>query len=186
VETQYQTKQTRKVVLTGGPGIGKTTVLNVLNRCMGYQIIPEAARMVIEEQQAKNSDCLPWKNLEKFNNELVTTQLSLEKKVGDELAFLDRGLVDNDAYCTLGNVKTHKEIVRNGRGRYEAVFILDPLSTYQNDSARTESREEALRVHKAIYDSYKKYGYSPVRVPVMKPKDRAEFILRHLEGGERQ
>jgi predicted ATPase len=183
METQYTTQ---KVVLTGGPGIGKTTVLNVLNRCMGYQTIPEAARMVIEEQQAKGSDCLPWKNLENFNKVLAEKQLSLEAKVEGNVAFLDRGLVDNDAYCALGNIQTPYEVSQNGKDRYVAVFILDPLPNYQNDSARTESKEEALKVHNAIYDSYKKYGYNPVKVPVMKPKERAEFILNCLKGGERK
>ena len=41
-----------KCVITGGPGCGKTSVLEALKK-MGYEIVPEGARQIIEEQQQK-------------------------------------------------------------------------------------------------------------------------------------
>ena len=57
----------KKYVITGGPGIGKTTVIEILSS-RGYEIVPEAARIIIEEEQINDSDALPWKNLKKFQN----------------------------------------------------------------------------------------------------------------------
>jgi len=39
-------------VITGGPSSGKSTVLSCLEK-MDYRIIPEAARVLIDEEMAK-------------------------------------------------------------------------------------------------------------------------------------
>lgn len=59
-----------KYVLTGGPGTGKTTLLKELAK-RGYQTVPEAARLVIQEEQRKEQGkgeqgILPWTDLYKF------------------------------------------------------------------------------------------------------------------------
>ncbi len=53
-------------VLTGGPGSGKTSVLQELER-RGYICIPEVARPIIKEQISINGNALPWKNREKYS-----------------------------------------------------------------------------------------------------------------------
>ncbi len=40
-------------IITGGPGVGKTTLLEELKN-RNYQIVPEIARELIKEQQANN------------------------------------------------------------------------------------------------------------------------------------
>ncbi|RLI44817.1 hypothetical protein DRO69_06575, partial [Candidatus Bathyarchaeota archaeon] len=41
--------KTRKCVITGGPGSGKTTLVNKLSS-LGFKVIPEAARLVVERE----------------------------------------------------------------------------------------------------------------------------------------
>lgn len=53
----------KKYVITGGPGIGKTTVIELL-ASRGYVIVLEVARLITEEEKSKGSDILPWLNLE--------------------------------------------------------------------------------------------------------------------------
>ncbi len=50
----------KKYVLTGGPSVGKITVIEILAK-RGYKILPEVARMIIEEERIKGTDILPWK-----------------------------------------------------------------------------------------------------------------------------
>ncbi len=48
-------------VLTGGPGTGKTTILeNLKNK--NYLCIPEVAREIIKDQVQKRGSALPWAN----------------------------------------------------------------------------------------------------------------------------
>ena len=66
-------------VITGGPGVGKTTVVEILAR-RGYAIVPEAARMIIEEERLKDSDVLPWKNLSLFQIEVASGNWRQKRK----------------------------------------------------------------------------------------------------------
>ena len=52
-------------VITGGPGVGKTTLLQELQKRF-FTCIPEVAREIIREQVALKGDALPWKNKELY------------------------------------------------------------------------------------------------------------------------
>jgi predicted ATPase len=69
----------KMIVVSGGPGTGKSTILEILSQ-ENYSIIPEADRMIIEKESLKKSDCLPWKNIPKFQKKVSKLQLKLEKK----------------------------------------------------------------------------------------------------------
>src|SRR5262249_16786988 len=146
----------------------------------GYKVVPEAARSVIDEEEAKGSNALPWLNLEQFQARVAQKQLELEAELESEITIHDRGLVDGHAYAVLGRVKPPAIIEKVARGRYEKVFILEPLPSYVNDRSRRESQEEALRIHAAIVQAYDYFGYKPVLVPVLAPPERMEFIVRLL------
>lgn len=169
----------RKVLITGGPSIGKTTVLEIL-ASRGFQIVPEAARQIIDEERAKGSDILPWKNIRTFQEHVVRRQLELESNVVGDVVFIDRGIVDSVAYCALNNVQVPPEVELYGRGRYEKVFVLDSLGSYELDGVRSRSFEDAEKIHEYIQDAYRSFGYELISVPVMSPEERADFILAHV------
>lgn len=159
-----------KYVITGGPGAGKTTTLNEL-RNMGYQVVPEAARMIIEHGWGD-----PRRDLAAFQKKVVALQLSLEQMV-DDAAFCDRGLPDIIAYSRLGSI----EPIELPKHRYAGVFLIDPVP-FQNDSVRWESKEQARIIHDEIERAYLELNYKIVKVPVLSPKERAEFIVKKLRG----
>jgi predicted ATPase len=167
----------KRYVITGGPGIGKTTVIEIL-AARGFKVVPEAARMVIGEEQASGGRALPWIDLEQFQARVAQKQLQLEQDADGPVVIHDRGIIDGYAYARMGNVQPPEVIERLGRDRYSAVFILDPLPGYVTDPARRENKEEALRIHDAIVDAYKRFDYAPVIVPVLVPEERASFIVR--------
>ena len=47
------------IVFTGGPGAGKTSVIEKLIE-LGYACAPEVGRKVIKQQVALDGDALPW------------------------------------------------------------------------------------------------------------------------------
>ena len=169
----------KKYVLTGGPEIGKTTAIEIL-ASMDYDIIPESARIIIEEEKIKGSDVLPWKNLQKFQERVADLQMQAENKTHDKDIFLDRSIVDGYAYCKIGNVAPPEIIEKIARNRYEKFFVLEPLNSYELDGTRYENESEARKTHETIIESYRHFGYDLISVPVSPPKERVEFILKNI------
>src|SRR3989338_5064183 len=83
---------TKKFVVTGGPGFGKTTLLNEL-RHLGFCVVPEAARLVAGEFPGIE------KSSAQFQELAAKKQMDLESVIGADVAFLDRGLPDALAYA---------------------------------------------------------------------------------------
>ncbi len=156
-------------VITGGPGVGKTTLINTLAQ-QGYTCLPEAARMLIEG----GLDPLA----EDFQRKVLAKHLEQENQ---RATFADRGIIDSLAYCNHHRIKLPDNFPQDAENRYARVFILDPLPFYVNDSARRESKEEGMVIHRHIIDAYKSFGYDPIFVPVTKTiEQRADFVLKEL------
>lgn len=170
----------KRIAITGGPCCGKTTLLNNL-ASQSYQTVPEAARMVIEEEQKRDSVCLPWIDLYGFQKRAAERILELEHSFSDSILFCDRGIVDGHGYAKNGKVQTPEVIRDLGVGRYDLVFLLDPIPQYKVDGSRKESPLEAARIHRSIKGAYQEFGYNVISVPVMAPQERANYFIKLLE-----
>ena len=60
-----QASDNRFHVLTGGPGAGKTTLVEALHE-KGFATTHEAGRGVIREEMQAGGDALPWLDREEF------------------------------------------------------------------------------------------------------------------------
>jgi predicted ATPase len=167
-----------KIVLTGGPCTGKTTVIEEL-ASRGYAILPEAARLVIAQLKKENKFS-PEKAAE-IQQHILSKQVELESKLDEGLVFFDRSGLDTAAYCRF--FKTHLPYsiqMYAAHSGFSKVFILEPVGEFQNDEIRYENREEAKQIHELIRNTYAEFGYQPISVPVIPPKQRADFILNKL------
>ncbi|HLF54854.1 MAG TPA: AAA family ATPase, partial [Candidatus Nanoarchaeia archaeon] len=88
-------------------------------------------------------------------------------------------VLDGIAYCIAGNIAPPPEL-EIVRARYTAVFLLDPLGKYARDAERKEDAGHARRIHAAIETVYTRSGIPLVRVPVLPPAERPQYILEHV------
>ena len=98
-------------VLTGGPCSGKTTLVFELEK-QGHAILPEAARMFIEEQLALGKTIPEMhQDLSKFEHDILRRHVELEAKVPkDKMMFFDRGIPDNVAYFRFTDLPIDEEL----------------------------------------------------------------------------
>jgi predicted ATPase len=169
-----------KHVITGGPGIGKSTVINLLTD-LGYKTVPESARYVIEREQRLGTRMLPWLDLSSFQRLVMDKQLEMECVLPQKVAvFLDRGLADGLGYCAKAGIEPPPRLVELSQRRYGKIFLLDPLPSYENDAVRLEDAEEAKVIHQSISEVYQSLGYELIKVPVLPPDERVEYILARI------
>ncbi|MFQ6009586.1 MAG: AAA family ATPase [Candidatus Aenigmatarchaeota archaeon] len=171
-----------KYVITGGPGTGKSTTIRLLEE-MGYQIVHEAAMEVIEYEQRNGGEDLPWKNRKRFQQKVMELQKRMENELDPEKqAFLDRGMPDGLAYYRLDGVETPEEFQKElGKNGYRKIFLLDRLPRYEKDTARTEDKETARKIHSLIEEVYRELGYEIEKVPVLPPEERARYIVERTK-----
>lgn len=62
------------IVLTGGPGSGKTSVINAI-KARGVRCAMEVGRQVIQSEMIKGGQALPWANKTQFRDRMLKEDL---------------------------------------------------------------------------------------------------------------
>src|SRR3990167_4966513 len=168
----------RKIVLTGRPCAGKTSVLEALKQRFANKVtfVPEVATILLG-----NGFPVPGQDLEydeecdfAFQKAYGTTQLSLEylheriaAQKGHKLIVCDRGLWDGAAYAQIAWEDYAKLLgidFTDLEDRYHMVIHLHTLAIanpklYQTDDndARYESVDKAKLADQKVRDGYKRH-----------------------------
>lgn len=173
----------RKIVITGGPCAGKSTALSWIQNAFsekGYTVlfVPETATELITGGVAPwtcntNVDYQKCQMRMQLQKESVFEQAARSMPADKVLIVCDRGAIDNKAYMTQSDFdiviaslgKTEVEI----RDSYDAVFHLitaangaEAFYTTENNSARTETVEQARALDKKLVEAWT--GHPHLRV----------------------
>jgi len=167
-------------IITGGPGFGKTELINEL-RQSGYMCSDEFARELIVQQQKTGGDWLPWKNPKLFQEEIFRLRKDFYDSVPDQtIAFADRGMPDQLAFAKYKGFGT-PEILKESAEKYRyapQVFVTPPWrEIFIDDSIRSESYEEAKRIHQTILETYLGLNYQIIELPLIPVNERFTFVL---------
>ncbi len=170
----------RRVILTGGPGAGKTTVLRRLLE-LGYAIEAETARQLIADRQSRGLS--PRPNPTDFANAILEQDIQHYEAATGEITFFDRGVLDALVMlreCNALSDKKRDEMVA-GFSYSNPVFLFPPWSEiYANDPQRDQTFEEASRISSTINDWYRECGYEICLVPFGSVDQRCAHILKVL------
>ena len=172
---------TKKIVITGGPGTGKSLIIAELLK-RGYNCMEEISRQVILEARKDGIDQLF------LTNPLLFSELLLEGRKkqymnainqNSNLVFFDRGIPDVLAYMDyIGDIYP-KEFIETCRNHvYDHVFILSPWQEiFTSDNERYENFDQSVRIHHHLLNTYEKYEYNLIDVPFERVEKRADHIL---------
>jgi predicted ATPase len=168
-------------VITGGPGSGKTTTVNMLN-ALGHQVTIEHARHYIDTQmQTGRTVDEIRRNQEEFQMGVLEMQIEQEAELDpNEMIFLDRALPDALAYYYFLDLPVSKKLEEALKlYQYKKIFILECLPLVQ-DYARREDEKAQKKIHELLVKVYTDLQFPIVHVPVLPPEQRIKNILNNL------
>ena len=171
-------------ILSGGPGAGKTMVLEAL-RARGFQCVEETGRKIIKEQKAIGGNIHHNGDRAAYRDMILSRGIEDFNRVGERDApvFFDRGIPELTGYSRFVGTDTPPHVEEAvARYRYNsAVFLFPPWQEiYANDAERKQDLQEAVETCAAAADAYKRTGYRIVDVPKAGVDERAQFILANL------
>lgn len=140
-----------RLVLTGAPGSGKSSILNLLAADPAHHwlvFLPEMARELLKSDPSYRSR---W---DEFHVELYKRQCQREASLENRPFVTDRGTVDAFGFHPEGLKKVGSDLAAEYR-RYSHVLLLETSAHlgslyYQTDEIRTESASDALAIEQAL------------------------------------
>ncbi|RXZ64702.1 AAA family ATPase [Pelagerythrobacter rhizovicinus] len=170
-----------RAAITGGPGTGKSTLLDALAR-RGVATEPEVARAILREAggMALRADDPAGFARAMFDAELAAWRAA-EGRSGPTV--FDRGFPDIVGFLRLEGLTVPEDIDRACRElRYDGpVFRAPPWQAiYRPDEERIQDWEAALASDAAVMAAWRDYGYEPVDLPLVSAAERVDFVLERL------
>lgn len=174
----------KKVVIAGGPGTGKTTIINELKK-RSFICYDEISRQITLQAREEGIEQMFLTDPILFSQKLLDGRIQQFKDAVTEtkdVVFLDRGIPDVIAYMDfIGDTYPNHFVEACNNHKYDNIFVLAPWQEiFTSDNERYENFEEAIKIHDHLLETYKRFGYNLIDVPFGNVESRANFILESL------
>ncbi len=176
----------RKIVITGGPSTGKSTVIEELKNRQ-YTCFDEVSRDIIKEARKEGIEQLFLTDPLLFSRKLIEGRVKQYHKadsIEDTLIFFDRGIPDVNAYLKYSKQEIPQEFEEITRAHpYDRiVFIMPPWDEiFTNDAERYESFNQAQLIHNKLVNYYKELDYYLIFVPFGPVNKRVDYMIDSLK-----
>ncbi len=168
-------------VITGGPGGGKTTLLEHMEK-KGFPFVPEVARALISERIRMNLP--PRPEPFDFANQLFQKDFANFLRYSGEssVRFFDRSFIDS-AGMLKGHLPMHDELDLVLREfRFNRTVFITPAweDIYCTDDERDQTFEDAVRVYNELHHWYSANGYELIILPKDTVEARVGFVISRI------
>ena len=168
------------IVISGGPCSGKTTIIDELARA-GHRTVPEAATEIIEDPAFDGLRTDPCE----FQRKVLTRQFENEKRMLEtaepgSVIFLDRGIGDGFGYLSYHGLEPFEELSEawpESRERSRCVLFFESRPDYQAASHRSETPDEARRIHEILLADYRSRHDRVILIPWLPVEERLAAVL---------
>lgn len=170
----------RKIALIGGPGVGKSTLVDIYRSNPDVVIVQEAARAFF----TANPD-VPDRFSVEVQSQIQAMAMANEQAAGDaRILICDRSVLDAAVYThARGDKKGARELfskVEFWLPTYYKFLLLDPSDvSYETDDVRQEDEETRLQLHDAYIEFFNEYGipYELLSGTVEQRRQRIDELL---------
>jgi predicted ATPase len=147
--------------------------------------VEEPGRRIVRQEVLGKGTALPWIEPLAFARRAVALALA-DRKEARRLhgwIFFDRGLIDAAVALQHWSGEPALARVRRSHRYYQRVFLAPPWpEIYVTDSERRHGFDAAVTEYQRLVAVYPSLGYEITVLPKLSVAERAEFILRTLEG----
>jgi predicted ATPase len=174
----------RLFIITGGPGSGKTSLIEAL-AAAGVATSPEVGRAIIREEVASGGTALPWADELAFAERMVVREVAAhaEALASDRTVVLDRGVPDVIGFLRVSCLAVPAHIDAAARTcRYNPSVFIAPYwdAIYTGDAERKQTPAVAEATHAVMIETYRDYGYELIELPRVSITERVGFVVDRI------
>ena len=169
-----------RVIVTGGPGAGKTTLVSHL-AAAGYATVHDSARAIIAERLARGLSRRP--DPQEFAREILRRDIESYHLSADTggWVFFDRGVIEGIAMVheTAPLPPSDLQNLLSAYTFHGTVFMLPPWEEiFTTDAERDQSFADSVHVYDRLVRWYRACGYVLHEVPCLPLEQRATHVLQ--------
>jgi len=170
-------------IITGGPGGGKTTLLDFL-ASNGYPYVGDTAREIIRHRLSLGLP--PRPDPATFASEMFYRDFEnyISNSNSQRIIFFDRSFFDSAWLLNHFDPQTFHQIEKTHLiHRYNTkVFVTPPWQEiYKTDSERDQTFDQAVDVHDKVCNWYAEHKYELIIIPKDKVESRAKFLIDQIK-----
>lgn len=172
----------RRFVITGGPSAGKDDVIAELLEHEIPCMETEPGRAIYRRHRERLGRHLRAEDRREYAAEVLVAFIAEFEKHKHGFRFYNRGIPDSYGWERFFGLSPSSQLEEANRVyRYDTVFVLDPLDSFEDPDDIVWAKErEIRRVHELIVQGYYDAGYDPVFVPAESAEHRVDFILNNV------